>query len=344
MKDVQHFPDHSVLRFYLSNPGKESTFFSFGTSVAGSAFGALNFGLVDPVGHKAYTPLYTGSSTVGSDLRFQSADPGARYETVLAFPPLPASVDTVTVVTPTTAGEFTSVPVVDGTSEPPFAPEIPKGLSSDKPGTTLSWPTRQRTKEAAGGTYDLYGLTESPTKSTTTSSTEEKVGLRTDVLFAFDKATLSARAETVLDEVARETRAKADPAKPPIVITGHTDGKGDDAYNMDLSRRRADAVRAALQARLGTGYRYRATARARPSRSPRRAAPTTSGPAAATGASRSPTRSSSGRPRPRPRRPGRPATNGRAARGRPRRSVRTTARRWRAAPRRSAPATSGGST
>jgi hypothetical protein len=58
--------------------------------------------------------------------------------------------------------------------------------------------------------------------------------------------------------VAAETKAKADPARPPILITGHTDGKGTHDYNMSLSQRRADAVLKELRARLGTAYRYKA--------------------------------------------------------------------------------------
>lgn len=82
------------------------------------------------------------------------------------------------------------------------------------------------------------------------------------MLFSFDSARLSGRAKAVLDSVAAETRAKADPAKPPILVTGHTDGKGTHPYNVKLSTRRAAVVRRELQARLGTAYRYRAVGRA----------------------------------------------------------------------------------
>jgi outer membrane protein OmpA-like peptidoglycan-associated protein len=106
---------------------------------------------------------------------------------------------------------------------------------------------------------DLVSLTEDDAQSTTTSATEETIGLRTDVLFAFDSANLSAKAKAVLDEVAAETRAKADPAKPPIIVTGHTDSKGGTDYNLRLSRQRAAAVQRELQTRLGGGYQYRAS-------------------------------------------------------------------------------------
>ncbi|WP_165974817.1 OmpA family protein [Nonomuraea deserti] len=58
---------------------------------------------------------------------------------------------------------------------------------------------------------------------------------------------------------ARETRERADPAKPPITIEGHTDSKGGDSYNQDLSVERAEAVRDHLAGRLGSGYTYEAT-------------------------------------------------------------------------------------
>jgi len=139
----------------------------------------------------------------------------------------------------------------------PSAP-TPGFFDKPAPGGQVAWPVRGLDAPATGGTHDLYGITEGEIKSTTSSGSEEKVGLRTDVLFEFDKATLSARARAVLDQVASETRAKADPAKPPILITGHTDGRGTHDYNISLSQRRADAVLKELQARLGTAYRYQA--------------------------------------------------------------------------------------
>ncbi|WP_165978301.1 OmpA family protein, partial [Actinomadura darangshiensis] len=259
MKQVERHGDRSVLRFYLTNPGKKEEHYSFGTTLPGSAYGNLHFTLIDPVGHKAYTPLYDDrDKTVGSDLFITAAYPGARYETILEFPPLPEQLDRITVITPTTAGEFTSVPVVDG--QGPIKPSAPAPTLFDKPkpGSQVAWPVRGLNAPAKGGTYDLYAITEGEVKSTTTSSTEEKVGLRTDVLFAFDKATLSAQAKTVLDQVAAETKTKADPSRPPILITGHTDGKGTHDYNMSLSQRRADAVLKELQARLGSAYQYKA--------------------------------------------------------------------------------------
>jgi outer membrane protein OmpA-like peptidoglycan-associated protein len=71
---------------------------------------------------------------------------------------------------------------------------------------------------------------------------KEKLVLR-GVTFDFDKATLRSDARPVLDEA-----AKALAARPTmrVVVEGHTDAKGTDAYNLRLSERRAQAVVAYL--------------------------------------------------------------------------------------------------
>ncbi|MGI5272734.1 OmpA family protein [Nonomuraea sp. CA-218870] len=87
------------------------------------------------------------------------------------------------------------------------------------------------------------------------------MALRADVLFAFDKATLSDKATAILDEAVTETRERADPDKPPVLIEGHTDSKGSGTYNQRLSVERAEAVRDYLAAKLGDGYTYEAEGR-----------------------------------------------------------------------------------
>ena len=65
------------------------------------------------------------------------------------------------------------------------------------------------------------------------------------VLFDFAAATLRPDAGPVLDRLARALSG----VTAPLAVNGHTDAKGDDAYNLDLSQRRAAAVVAALQQR-----------------------------------------------------------------------------------------------
>jgi len=64
------------------------------------------------------------------------------------------------------------------------------------------------------------------------------------VFFDFDKSDLTPQGHQIVDQAA----ANAAPAKVTrIEVTGHTDTVGSDAYNMRLSKRRADAVAAELE-------------------------------------------------------------------------------------------------
>jgi outer membrane protein OmpA-like peptidoglycan-associated protein len=69
---------------------------------------------------------------------------------------------------------------------------------------------------------------------------EIRIELSADVLFDFDKFVLRAEAFPSLEKVAQVLRSKAG---SPVMIEGHTDGKGTDAYNQPLSEKRAQAVR-----------------------------------------------------------------------------------------------------
>ena len=69
------------------------------------------------------------------------------------------------------------------------------------------------------------------------------VSLPGDVTFDFDKATIRPEASNTLDQLAQLIAAGAAGA---IKIEGHTDARGDDAYNKRLSEQRAEAVKAYL--------------------------------------------------------------------------------------------------
>lgn len=71
------------------------------------------------------------------------------------------------------------------------------------------------------------------------------ITLGADVLFDFDKAELKSEAEAALAKVAEI--AGRYPAGA-VLVEGHTDGIGSEEYNLDLSRRRAEAVKAWLVA------------------------------------------------------------------------------------------------
>lgn len=59
------------------------------------------------------------------------------------------------------------------------------------------------------------------------------------VNFEFDKATLTVNAKTLLDQVASEL---TDAPQIRVEVGGHTDARGSDAYNHELSERRAQSV------------------------------------------------------------------------------------------------------
>jgi len=69
---------------------------------------------------------------------------------------------------------------------------------------------------------------------------EIRIDLNADVLFDFDKADLLPKAQDTLSKAAALIKERA---KGTVQINGYTDSKGDDAYNMKLSDRRANSVR-----------------------------------------------------------------------------------------------------
>ncbi len=72
------------------------------------------------------------------------------------------------------------------------------------------------------------------------------ITLSGSVLFPSDQSTLLPEAQTRLDQVAQALMANKERT---IVIEGYTDSRGSDSHNLDLSRRRAEAVRDFLTSR-----------------------------------------------------------------------------------------------
>lgn len=74
----------------------------------------------------------------------------------------------------------------------------------------------------------------------TETETEIRIELSGDVLFGFDSEEIRAEAEPVLTNVADVLKQHPSAA---VTITGYTDAKGSDSYNLALSERRAASVR-----------------------------------------------------------------------------------------------------
>ncbi len=92
--------------------------------------------------------------------------------------------------------------------------------------------------EVAGQIQDLGGLLRD--LNAEVRGQQVRIALSADVLFDFDKAVLKPEAAPSLEKVVAVFKAYP---KATATIEGHTDSKGDDAYNQKLSERRADSVR-----------------------------------------------------------------------------------------------------
>ena len=72
------------------------------------------------------------------------------------------------------------------------------------------------------------------------SETEVQINLPGDILFDFDKWDIRPDAEETLKKVADIIKAYK---SPEVIVAGHTDSIGSEEYNLELSQKRADAVK-----------------------------------------------------------------------------------------------------
>jgi outer membrane protein OmpA-like peptidoglycan-associated protein len=82
-----------------------------------------------------------------------------------------------------------------------------------------------------------------PKKYSLVVVTEKKIELKQTVYFDFNKASIKSVSFALLDDVAQ---AMKDNPKIKVEIQGHTDSVGDDNYNLKLSQKRAESVKAYL--------------------------------------------------------------------------------------------------
>lgn len=95
-------------------------------------------------------------------------------------------------------------------------------------------------------TADISGL------NVRTSDTRTIVDLPADTLFEFDRVDLTPAAAGNLAKVAELVRQAPAGA---VEVIGHTDAKGNDAYNLELSERRAQAVVTWMREQVGVRQR-----------------------------------------------------------------------------------------
>lgn len=80
------------------------------------------------------------------------------------------------------------------------------------------------------------------------TATSLTMKLEGDVLFDFDKAAVRPDAEVLLEKVAT---VLGEFPEGKVTVEGHTDSKGSDKVNLDMSQRRADAVKTWLVKKKG---------------------------------------------------------------------------------------------
>lgn len=130
------------------------------------------------------------------------------------------------------------------TSPPPVVVPVPNS-------TPVEWPVLDitPTAETIAGVQDMHFTSaNSDGSATETEDGHSRVYvLKADVMFAYNKATLTAKARATLTDIAAKIAAAN---VIELTVVGHTDSDGADAHNLTLSKKRAKAVAAFLAARL----------------------------------------------------------------------------------------------
>lgn len=135
-------------------------------------------------------------------------------------------------------------------SDQAASPETPAAPVTPAPAPTASAPAPTTGGGLTATVSDLKGDVSGLNVRVTDMGTI--IDLAADALFEFDKADLTPAAEAQLQKAATLIRQA-----PPggIQIVGHTDAKGDDAYNQRLSDARARTVADWFKAQVGVRQR-----------------------------------------------------------------------------------------
>ncbi len=221
---------------------------SFYTGNVGPTLGDV--ALTDIPGARIFRPLVpTGKFEPCACSPLKSVlnlEPGQVSVMWVAVAPLP---DEVTTVDVTVAEQLIpDIPVEDGLMMPLATDQELVTVGMGWPEVDMDLVSQARTLDPAA--YPLVGRVSDLERTVTTSQGE--VSLASDVLFAKNSATLTAKGlDTVASAAAQITASEAGTA---LTVTGHADSDGTDAFNLALSERRAKAVATALTKALGSGY------------------------------------------------------------------------------------------
>jgi outer membrane protein OmpA-like peptidoglycan-associated protein len=213
---------------------------------------------IDVASGTAYSALRTDAvgrclSTKNLDLRAPEDALGRATVGWVALAPVPAGVTAVDVLVGSQIVQ--GVPVQDGPLEPV--------VDEAAPAVGTGWPRVDTARLAEvvdpeGAVFALRSQVQDVRKKVTQAKRKGSAELDLDasVLFATDKATLTKAANAVITEAAKQITAAG--SSGAITVTGHTDSNAPDAYNLDLSKRRAAAVATALAPKIPRGIRVTA--------------------------------------------------------------------------------------
>lgn len=213
------------LRFTNIGPGRRQIEGMFGDKVRASLGGIV---VVDGKNLKKYYPEHgTDHHCICTNYHGPIIEPGQSFDSTILYPTPPKDVEKVNVVSSLTPA-FIDVPIAQAVSKSPGDPD-PKQVSMLPP----------KIESVTSVTEDLNG-----DKAVDERNDHVDVRLSSDVLFALNKASLSAKAKAILKDVA----GRIDDAKGNTVeIDGYTDNTGNDSINVPLSKRRATSVKKALR-------------------------------------------------------------------------------------------------
>jgi outer membrane protein OmpA-like peptidoglycan-associated protein len=223
LRSAKRSPGELKVQLLLANPGAAKV--SSGAVVYADVYA------FDPQGKRKY-PLLKGDdgqylvstasdNNQGGRLWLADVAPGGQLPLTMTFQAPPDSVSVVDVVIPQFA-PLVAIPIT--------------GQGGEK-GGGIGVAGRSEALQRA-----LEDLNAKETQQTVT------LQLSADVLFDFGKATLKPAATESLAKLALVLKGYP---KGRITVEGHTDGKGDDAYNQALSERRAKTVADWLTANAG---------------------------------------------------------------------------------------------
>ncbi len=234
---LQVVGDHSVLTVDLAFAEDAAGFIAMGMVLSGhgSENGAGGIRLVSLTSEMVWTPGLDGDGRSVATTGGLGMRAGDQERVAVFFGPVQES--TVDVMIPS-IGLVSGVPVVRADADP---------VSLDSLGEfagEVSFPDAAPI-ESFTQAYDESG-------SVLSVGDEQTVTLASDVLFATDEYELTAQALSVVDAAGAAIAEAAGSGR--VQVVGHTDDVGSDAYNLDLSQKRAASVAARLSQVLGTGF------------------------------------------------------------------------------------------